>query len=123
MPESGEATLFGKTVNELQSDVVVGDSEITGTLHYVTGYTGFSSLAEQQKGNYLALKFDFVDGTTATVEIVGGTKGAVTLDGDKNWVGLIANNVSQTIKVVAQKDSTRVEKTYSLTGLTLEPAA
>jgi hypothetical protein len=123
LPESGEATLFGKTVNELQSDVVVGDSEITGTLHYVTGYTGFSSLAEQQKGNYLALKFDFVDGTTATVEIVGGTKGAVTLDGDKNWVGLIANNVSQTIKVVAQKDSTRVEKTYSLTGLTLEPAA
>lgn len=123
MPESGEATLFGKTVNELQSDVVVGDSEITGTLHYVTGYTEFSSLEEQQKGNYLALKFDFVDGATTTVEIVGGTKGAVTLDGDKNWVGLIANNVSQTIKVVAQKDSTRVEKTYSLTGLTLEPAA
>lgn len=97
--------------------------EITGTLHYVTGYTEFSSLAEQQEGNYLALKFDFADGATTTVEIVGGTKGPVTLDGDKNWVGLIANKDSQSIKVVAQKDSTRVEKTYSLTGLTLEPAA
>ena len=121
-PESGEATVFGKTVNELQSDVVVGDSEITGTLHYVTDYTQFSSSSEQQKGNYLALKFDFTSGTTTTVEIVGGTSGAVTLDADKNWVGLIANKDSQTIKVVATKGGMRVEKTYSLTGLTLDPA-
>lgn len=60
---------------------------------------------------------------TTTVEIVGGTKGPVMLDGDKNWVGLIANKDSQSIKVVAQKDGAKVEKTYSLTGLTLEPAA
>lgn len=107
----------------MQSNVVVGDSEITGTLHYVTGYTEFSSLEEQQKGNYLALKFDFAEGVTTTVEIVGGTKGPVTLDEDKNWVGLIANKDSQTIKVVAQKNGANVEKVYSLTGLTLEPAA
>lgn len=89
----------------------------------MTDYTQFSSAPEQQKGNYLALKFDFVDGATTTVEIVGGTKGAVTLDADKNWVGLIANKDSQTIKVVATKGDVKVEKTYSLTGLTLEPAA
>lgn len=89
----------------------------------MTDYTQFSAVPEQQKGNYLALKFDFVEGVTTTVEIVGGTKGAVTLDGDKNWVGLIANKDSQTIKVVAQKNGTKVEKIYSLTGLTLEPAA
>lgn len=88
----------------------------------MTDYTQFSSAPEQQKGNYLALKFDFVDGATTTVEIVGGTKGAVTLDADKNWVGLIANKDSQTIKVVATKGDMKVEKTYSLTGLTLEPA-
>ena len=86
-------------------------------------YTQFSSASEQQKGNYLALKFDFTSGTTTTVEIVGGTSGAVTLDADKNWVGLIANKDSQTIKVVATKGDIKVEKTYSLTGLTLEPAA
>lgn len=89
----------------------------------MTDYTQFSSAPEQQKGNYLALKFDFTSGTTTTVEIVGGTSGAVTLDADKNWVGLIANKDSQTIKVVATKDDIKVEKTYSLTGLTLEPAA
>lgn len=89
----------------------------------MTDYTQFSSTPEQQKGNYLALKFDFAEGVTTTVEIVGGTKGPVTLDHDKNWVGLIANKDSQTIKVVAQKNGANVEKVYSLTGLTLEPAA
>ena len=88
----------------------------------MTDYTQFSSTPAQQKGNYLALKFDFISGTTTTVEIVGGTSGAVTLDADKNWVGLIANKDSQTIKVVATKGGIKVEKTYSLTGLTLEPA-
>ena len=89
----------------------------------MTDYTQFSSAPEKQRGNYLALKFGFVSGATTTVEIVGGTTGAVTLDADKNWVGLIANKNTQTIKVVATKGDMRVEKTYSLTGLTLEPAA
>lgn len=106
----------------MQDNVVVGDSGITGTLHYVTGYTEFSSETDQQKGNYLALKFDFTDGATVTVEIVGGTKGAVTLDDDKNWVGLIANKDSQSIKVIATKGDQRLEKTYGLTGLVLESA-
>ena len=89
----------------------------------MTDYTQFSSESAKQKGNYLALKFDFVSGATTTVEIVGGTSGAVTLDADKNWVGLIANKDTQKIKVVAVKGDIKVEKTYSLTGLTLEPAA
>lgn len=42
-PEDGEAVLFGKAVNELQSDVVVSDDEVTGTLKYVDGYVDFSS--------------------------------------------------------------------------------
>lgn len=88
----------------------------------MTDYTQFSDAPEQQKGNYLALKFDFNDGATTTVEIVGGTKGAVTLDDDKNWVGLIANKDSQSIKVVTQKDGQKIERTYALTGLTLESA-
>ena len=60
---------------------------------------------------------------TTTVEIVGGTKGPVALDSDKNWVGLIANKNSQTIKVVAQKNGAKVEKVYGLSSLTLESEA
>ena len=120
-PEGGEATVFGKTVSDLQSNVAVGDSEITGTLHYVTGYTQFSSEPTEQEGNYLALKFEADEGATTTVEIVGGTKGAVTLDEDMNWVGLIKSNSTQSIKVVTTKDGQSTTKEYGLTGLTLEP--
>ena len=105
----------------MQSNVVVGNSEITGTLHYVTGFTNFSSTTTEQEGNYLALKFDYPENATTTVEIVGGTKGPVTLDEDKNWVGLIKSNSTQSIKVVMTKNAESVEKTYTLTGLTLEP--
>ena len=44
-PEDGEAVLFGKAVNELQSEVVVADDEVTGTLKYVNGYVDFSTNA------------------------------------------------------------------------------
>ena len=87
----------------------------------MTGFADFSSEPTEQEGNYLALKFDYAEGATTTVEIVGGTKGPVTLDEDKNWVGLIKSNSTQSIKVVTTKSDASVEKTYTLTGLTLEP--
>ena len=74
-PEDGEAVLFGKTVNELQSDVVVSDDEVTGTLKYVDGYVDFSSNVSEQSGNYLALKIEAEPAEAETVvELVGGTK-------------------------------------------------
>lgn len=88
----------------------------------MTGFTNFSSTPAEQSGNYLALKFERSEGATTTVEIVGGTKGPVTLDEDMNWVGLIKNKTTQSIKVVTTKDDESIEKTYTLTGLTLEPA-
>lgn len=98
----------------------MGESAITGSLKNVTGYTGFSSDPSEQKGHYLALKFDVTptDAVT-TVELVGGTKGPVTLDADKNIVLLIKNN-TQSVKVTSTKDGSSVTKTYALTNLTLE---
>lgn len=89
----------------------------------MTGFTNFSSTPAEQSGNYLALKFEHSDGATTTVEIVGGTKGPVALDSDMNWVGLIKNKSTQSIKVVTTKGDESIEKTYALTGLTLEPAS
>ena len=84
------------------------------------GITGFSSDPSEQKGHYLALKFDVAPAdATTTVELVGGTKGAVALDEDKNIVLPIKNN-SQSVKVISTKDSSSVTKIYTLTGLTLE---
>ena len=120
-PEDGEAVLFGKTVNELQSDVVVSDDEVTGTLKYVDGYVDFSSNVSEQSGNYLALKIEAEPAEAETVvELVGGTKGPVTLDDDMNIVLLIKNKDTQSIKVTVNDGEDSAIKTYGLTGLTLE---
>ena len=120
-PEDGEAVLFGKTVNELQSDVVVSDDEVTGTLKYVDGYVDFSSNVSEQSGNYLALKIEAEPAEAETVvELVGGTKGPVTLDDDMNIVLLIKNKDTQSIKVTTTHNEESGTKTYGLSGLTLE---
>ena len=119
--EDGEANLFGKTVNELQENVVIGEDAITGTLKYVSGYTGFSSVVSEQAGNYLALRIDTDEPEAlTTVELVGGTKGPVVLDDDMNIVLLIKDKNSQSIKVTMETDEDSLTKTYDLSGLTLE---
>lgn len=87
----------------------------------VTGYTGFSSNTSEQEGNYLALKVDAdSEDAVATVELVGGTKGPVTLDDDMNIVLLIKNKDTHSIKVTVDNGENSTTKTYGLIGLTLE---
>ena len=120
-PEDGEVNLLGKTVKSLQENIVIGESEITGTLKHVTGYTGFSSNTSEQEGNYLALKVDAdSEDAVVTIELVGGTKGPVTLDDDMNIVLLIKNKDTQSIKVTVDNGENSTTKTYGLIGLTLE---
>lgn len=54
------------------------------------------------------------------VELVGDTKGPVTLDEDRNIVLLIKNKDTQSIKVTVNNEDNSSTKTYKLTGLTLE---
>ena len=54
------------------------------------------------------------------VELVGGTKGPVTLDEDRNIMLLIKNKDTQSIKVTVNNEDNSSTKTYKLTGLTLE---
>ena len=120
-PEDGEVNLLGKTVKSLQENIVIGESEITGTLKHVTGYTGFSSNTSEQEGNYLALKVDAdSEDAVVTIELVGGTKGPVTLDDDMNIVLLIKNKDTQSIKVTVDDGKDSATKTYGLTRLILE---
>lgn len=120
-PEDGEAVLFGKAVNELQSDMVVADDEVTDTLKYVNGYVDFSSNTSEQSGNYLALKIEAEPAEAETVvELVGGTKGPVALDDDMNIVLLIKNKDTQSIKVTTTHNGESITKIYGLSGLTLE---
>ena len=118
--EEAVTVIKGKAVSALQEDVIVNDKFIKGTLHYVTGYTGFSNVAAEQSGNYLALKFETSTGATTTVQLTG--QDPVTLDNDQNCVLRVTNKNTQKLKVVTTLDDDVVTKVFSLTGLELETA-
>lgn len=116
--------LLGKTTEDLQQDVVIRETDIGGTLKYVTDYTGFSDKKAEQKGNYLALKFTVTPPTAnTTVELVGGTSGPRKLDSDGTIVLRIADPLTQTVKVVSTVGSDSIEKSYKLNNLVLLPEA
>lgn len=116
-------SLLGKELSDLQSGVSVGMNDISGTVHYVTGYTGFSGDPAEQQGNYLALHIDSDEDTTITVELIGGTHGPVTLDSDRTLVVRLRNK-QQKIKITVTKDGyDTITRTYTLAGLTLEAPA
>ena len=56
----GSENLFGKDVSELQENIKIRDNVVSGTLKYVKGYNDFSTVEEEQSGNYLALKFKWM---------------------------------------------------------------
>lgn len=122
-PEDGTETLLGKSVSDLQSDIVVDDHSIKGTLKYVTGYTGYSGTARLQKGNFLALKFV---STADTVEIkldpTDGAGGWTALDSDMNAVLRIKNKDNQNLIVRTTKGTDVHEYSYDLSGLVCESA-
>ena len=116
--------LFNKTVSDLQENVVVGVSSISGTLKYVDDYTGFSSKTEEQSGNYLAIHADDPNADTVTIELLGGTKGPVTLDEDRVAVLRIKDKNTQSIKAVSYKNGAIKDSwIYKLKGLVLEAPA
>lgn len=89
-------------------------------MNSVSDYTGFSDQPDEQSGHYLALKYDTVPAADkVVVELIGGTKGPVTLDSDRIHVLLIKNKDTQSIKVTATKGELSTTETYTLTKLVL----
>lgn len=117
-------SLLGKELTDLQSGVSIGQDAITGTLKYVTGYTGFSGDPAEQEGHYLVLHIDTdAEADSIVAELIGGDHGPVELDSDRTLITRIKNK-QQKIKIVAKKEGyPDVERTYNLAGLTLEPAS
>ena len=117
-PVSREESLLGKKIRELQEHVTVFQNEISGYLNYVKNFTQYSEDASEQEGHFLALRFVIPTGATATVEVVGGTDGPVSLGSDKTWVGRITGN-GQQIRVVVTKGTETLTRTFVLSGLNL----
>lgn len=105
----------------MQENIVIGEDTISGTLKYVSDYTGFSGNPELQSGHYIALHIDVPDVEDVTIQVT--LTGTATLDEDRTIVLYIADQSTQTITVVASKEGYEsVTKTFALTGLTLSPA-
>ena len=120
-PGYGEGTAYGKSVDELQSDIRIAHGIISGTLHAIDGYEQFSTNPDEQTGHYLALKFEAAEDATVKVNLVGGQKGEFALPpDDRSVVFLIRDTNKRSILATIEKEGHKKELTYALTGLTLE---
>lgn len=109
----------------MQSDVAVsGNNKVTGTLKYVTDYTGFSGETELQSGNYLAMKWsEPAEGVTSLK--VGLVPSAIGMDlveciddTDRNGVFRVTSN-DQKLKIVQSDGEHTKTQTFDLSELTL----
>lgn len=66
---SGGQSILGKRASSLTGNdlKVLSDGSVVGTLKKVTGYTGFSSIKEEQSGYYFPFKLTKT-GTTMTLK-------------------------------------------------------
>ena len=116
---ASDEDLLGKVVSDLQEDIVIGTNTISGTLKYVTGYTGFSGEEELQSGNYLVIHASVPN--VSDVTITATLSYPVTLDPDGLHVLRIKDKDTQKITVTASKEGhVSVSKTYSLKELVCE---
>lgn len=125
-PESGSVEVFDKAVSDLQSDIAISDEgAITGTLKYVTGYTGYSQSPELQSGNFLALTLadnDFSEYTSVKVGLdpsEGSGLVEIRNDPDHNVVARIADATTQKFVIVASNYFGSVTQEYDLSDLTI----
>lgn len=116
---AGDTSLLGKNASDLQSDVIIGNGEITGNLKYVTGYTGFSGVAAEQKGNFLALHIESDGADSIAAGLLNGKHALATLDEDGLIILQITDKARQKVKVVVTKGTKTHTRVYALDGLNL----
>ena len=120
---SSTTDLFGKVVTDLQTNVRVRGSNVTGTLKYVDDYTGFDpSHPELQVGNYLVVHATTdVEGATIYAKLSGEFK---ELDSDGILVVRVTDetkNLPLVFKATKDGYTTTVDN-INISRLTLESA-
>lgn len=107
----------------MQSDLVISNGVASGTLHYISGWTEFSSKAAEQSGNYIALKVNGVpEGATVQYKLKGSSKAPVTLDQDRNIVVICTNKPNAVLQFTVTLGEESVVKEVALSGITFESA-
>lgn len=118
-PDNGETEYYNKRASELQSDIVIWNRAISGTLHYVDGYSLFDGDTAK---HHLVLKLTADGGVTIETKMTGGAtvmKGYVTVS-DGYCVYSVTDKDHQKIYIKASKDGKSIENIYDLSDLVLE---
>lgn len=102
----------------MQENIAIVNQKITGTLKYVTGYTQFSGVEEEQSGNYLAVKI--TDGNAASIKVSKDGENYKSLDSDGIVITRLTDVSTQKLYIESTTaESTKINYTYDLSGLTL----
>lgn len=126
-PEDPSKNVLGKLTSELQTGVTIVDGEATGTINYVTDYTGFDgSNPELQEGHYIVIKIADIDSKAVSVTgaIVPGISGPAEMinDPDLDIVLRITDKDTQKATFVqTDADGNTNVQEIGLSGLTLAP--
>ena len=112
----------GVSVADMQSDVVVANGAITGTLKYLDD----GALVNRWgAGNFIALKFTDIDPSATSVMVglepsYGDGLVEIINDPDKDGGWKITDKDEQVFKVVQSNGTTTKTQTFDLSGLVLE---
>lgn len=123
---AADENLLGKVVADLQEDVEIGEYGVSGTLKYVTGYTGFSGDAAEQSGNYLILHFEVESEDDAVIKVgltKGKTQGLKTLDADGLMIFRLERADQEIIVEASLAGYKTITKHIPIHGLVLETEA
>lgn len=118
--------IFGTTVSDLQSDIVIKNNRITGTLKYYDEDT--TIVHDWGEGYFIVLKFNASDWSKYTSVKVGLTPSAGTglveikNDPDKNALFKLTNK-SQKVTIVATDGTNTTTQYYDLNDLTFSHTA
>ena len=112
--------LYGKTVADLQENVVFGDLGVTGTLKYISDYSEAFESGENS-GYYMAFHISTPGVEDATIMVNSSDEGTVLYD-ETTGIAIcrITDKDTQVIYITAEKDGESVNTVIDLSGLELE---
>lgn len=120
--ENGSVSMFGTLVEDMQSNVIVANGAITGTLKKLTSGDLVDTWGE---GYFIGLKFVGFDENVTSVKVgldPSQSSGLVEIiaDPDKNGAFKITDKDTQVFKVVTTDGTITKTDTYDLSSLVME---
>lgn len=128
-PDLPNSVRYGKTVSDLQTNLVVNGRSIQGEVKYITGWTeAYGSDPVENSGNFISLAIEDTSGAYNTVQTIGGFHDdrVAEMGEDKYVVLHVKDNATKIIIKSTinrgQANEQTIEKVLSCSGLKLNKA-